>query len=155
MWASSNCGRKSRGHLHLRSTDPLDDPVIEPCYLSAAEDQQAMLDALRLSRRIAQQSSMAALIARETRPGIDVRDDEGLLEYIKVSGQTSWHPIGTCKMGIDAMAVVDPQLRVRGVGGLRVADSSVMPTMCSPNTNAASIMIGEKAADLILSAQGA
>ncbi|UUZ78508.1 GMC oxidoreductase [Polaromonas sp. P1(28)-13] len=144
---------KSRGHLHIRSTNPLDDPVIEPRYLCDGDDQQVMLEALRLSRKIAQQSSMAALVTRETRPGIDVQDEQALLQYIKTSGQTSWHPIGTCKMGVDAMAVVDPQLRVRGVSGLRVVDSSVMPTMCSPNTNAASIMIGEKAADLILSAQ--
>ncbi|MFC4706172.1 aldehyde dehydrogenase family protein [Paraburkholderia caffeinitolerans] len=143
---------ESRGHLHVRSTDPLDDPVIEPRYLSCEMDRQAMLDALRMSRTIVRQPGMAAFVERETRPGIDVRDDEGLLQYIRKSGQTSWHPIGTCKMGVDAMAVVDPELNVRGVRGLRVADSSVMPTMCSPNTNAASIMIGEKAADLVLSA---
>ena len=81
-----------------------------------------------------------------------MRDDTGLLDYIKASGQTSWHPIGTCKMGNDPMSVVDSQLRVRGVAGLRVVDSSIMPTMCSSNTNAASIMIGEKAADMILDA---
>jgi len=146
---------ESRGHLHIRSTDPFDAPQIEPRYLTEEVDKQVMLDALRLSREIAQQPGMAPFVARETRPGIDVRDDDGLLDYIKKSGQTSWHPIGTCKMGVDAMAVVDPTLKVRGITGLRVADSSVMPTMCSPNTNAASIMIGEKAADLVLGGKAA
>ncbi|SCU86388.1 Choline dehydrogenase, mitochondrial [Cupriavidus necator] len=141
---------ESRGHLHVRSTDPFAPPVIEPRYLSAEADQEVMLEALGLVRKVMQQAGMADLVARETRPGIEVQDANGLMDYIKRSGQTSWHPIGTCKMGVDSMAVVDPQLRVRGVDGLRVADSSVMPTMCSPNTNAASIMIGEKAADLML-----
>jgi len=143
---------ESRGHLHIRGTDPREAPVIEPRYMSAEADQQVMLEAFRLSREIVRQPAMAAFVARETRPGIDVQDDAGLMAYIRKSGQTSWHPIGTCKMGVDAMSVVDPELRVHGVDGLRVVDSSIMPTMCSPNTNAASIMIGEKAADLILSA---
>lgn len=141
---------QSRGHLHVRSTDPMDQPVIEPNYLATEEDQQSMLAALRLSRQVIGQSSMAGFVRRETRPGVEVTDDEGLLQYIRKSGQTSWHPVGTCRMGHDDMAVVDSQLRVRGVPGVRVVDSSVMPTMCSSNTNAASIMIGEKAADLIL-----
>lgn len=143
---------ESRGHLHIRSSNPLDAPVIEPRYLSSDTDIQVMLEALHMTRKIARQSSLADFVARETRPGIDVQDDKALLEYIKKSGQTSWHPIGTCKMGLDAMAVVDPELKVHGLSGLRVVDSSVMPTMCSPNTNAASIMIGEKAADLVLGA---
>ena len=143
---------ESRGHLHIRSTDPHEAPVIEPRYLDTEGDRQAMLDALRLSRKVSQQQGLSGYVARETRPGADVRDDTGLLDYIKASGQTSWHPIGTCKMGNDPMSVVDSQLRVRGVAGLRVVDSSIMPTMCSSNTNAASIMIGEKAADMILDA---
>ena len=146
---------ESRGHLHIRSTDPLEAPAIEPRYLSCETDRRIMLEAFRMTRDIVRQPSMAPFVARETRPGIDVQDDSALLEYIKKSGQTSWHPIGTCRMGVDALAVVDPELKVRGISGLRVVDSSVMPTMCSPNTNAASIMIGEKAADLILSAQAA
>ncbi|CAG9186050.1 GMC family oxidoreductase [Cupriavidus pinatubonensis] len=141
---------ESRGHLHIRSSNPLDAPVIEPRYLSSDTDIQVMLEALQMTRKIARQSSLADFVARETRPGIDVQDDQALLAYIKKSGQTSWHPIGTCKMGVDAMAVVDPELKVHGLSCLRVVDSSVMPTMCSPNTNAASIMIGEKAADLVL-----
>jgi choline dehydrogenase len=141
---------QSRGYVHARTRNPLDAPTIEPRYLSCATDRQVMLEAFRLTRTIVQQPAMAAFVERETRPGIDVQDDDEMLQYIRKSGQTSWHPIGTCRMGADALAVVDPELKVHGVPGLRVADSSVMPTMCSPNTNAASIMIGEKAADLVL-----
>lgn len=109
-----------------------------------------MVDALHLTRKLFRQSSLASFVARETRPGIDMQDDRQLLDYIKRSGQTSWHPIGTCKMGDDAMAVVDSQLRVSGVDHLRMIGSSIMRTMCSPNTNAASVMIGEKGADMVL-----
>lgn len=141
---------KSTGWLHLQSTDPLQDPLIEPNYLTHEEDQRSALDALKLARRITEQSAFKGYVKRETRPGIDVRDDAALLDYIKKSGQTSWHPIGTCRMGSDADSVVDPSLRVRGVERLRVIDSSIMPTMPSSNTNAGSIMIGEKGADLVL-----
>jgi len=143
---------ESRGHLHIASTDPHASPVIEPRYLDKEVDRQVMLEALRLSRKVVAQRGLADYVERETRPGPDVEDDDGLLQYIKASGQTSWHPIGTCKMGSDPMAVVDSELRVHGVAHLRVVDSSIMPTMCSSNTNAASIMIGEKAADMILAA---
>lgn len=145
----------SRGWVHARTPSPLDDPAMDPRYLSAEEDRTVMLSALRLARRVAAQPALAGLVERETRPGPDIQDDEGLLEYIRTSGQTSWHPIGTCRMGPDgdAAAVVDPQLRVRGVQALRVVDSSIMPTMPSSNTNAASIAIGEKAADLITGAR--
>lgn len=145
---------ESRGSLHIRSRNPADQPAIDPRYLTAETDRVTMVEALRLSRSIARQSGLVGFVERETRPGIDVDDDAGLLDYIKASGQTSWHPIGTCKMGVDDMAVVAPELRVRGAAGLRVADSSIMPSMCSSNTNAASIMIGEKAADLILASVG-
>jgi len=140
---------KSRGWLHVNTRDPRGDPIIEPKYLTHEEDVRAMLDALRLSRRIIDQPSIKGLAKRETRPGIDVQDDAGLLHYIKECGQTSWHPISTCRMGGDERSVVDPELRVRGVQKLRIVDSSVMPSMPSSNTNAGSIMIGEKGADLI------
>lgn len=139
----------SRGHVHARSRDVHQDPVIDPRYLAQAGDQRAMLEGLRLARRVIQQSGMAPYVERETRPGISVSSDDALLDYIKQSGQTSFHPVGTCKMGVDDMAVVDPALRVRGISALRIVDSSIMPTMPSSNTNAASIMIGEKAADLM------
>ncbi len=143
---------KSRGWLHAHCTDPFVDPTIEPNYLAHADDSEAMLEALRLSRKVVDQGAMKGYAKRETRPGIDVQDDAGLLHYIKECGQTSWHPIGTCRMGADAASVVDPQLRVRGLQRLRVIDSSVMPSMPSSNTNAGSIMIGEKGADLLRSA---
>jgi len=140
----------SRGALHVRSTDPQDDPVIDPRYLDTEHDRAVALRAARLARRILQSASMKPFALRETRPGPATDDsDDALLRYLKASGQTSWHPIGTCRMGRDDSAVVDARLRVHGVEGLRVADSSVMPTMPSSNTNAASIAIGERAADLI------
>ena len=145
----------SRGSVHVRGTDAHLDPTIEPNYLGTAEDREAVLRAIRLARNVIGQPAMAPYVVRETRPGVDVRDDEGLLNYIKESGQTSFHPVGTCRMGDDALAVVDASLRVRGVTGLRVVDSSVMPTIPSSNTNAASIMIGEKAADLMLADRAA
>lgn len=140
---------QSTGWLHIQSPDPLQDPLIQPRYLAREEDQRAMLEALRLARRIMDQPAIRGYVKRETRPGIDVQDDAKLLDYIKTAGQTSWHPIGTCRMGVESNSVVDPQLRVRGVQRLRVIDSSIMPTMPSSNTNAASIMIGEKGADLL------
>lgn len=140
---------QSTGWLHASCPDPMVDPTIEPNYLTRDEDVRAMLDALRLSRKVTDQPVFKPYVKRETRPGVDVQDDAGLLHYIKQCGQTSWHPIGTCRMGSDAESVVDPQLRVRGIERLRVIDSSVMPTMPSSNTNAGSIMIGEKGADLI------
>jgi choline dehydrogenase len=140
---------ESKGWIHCAGTDPFVDPVIEANYLTHDDDIRAMLDALKLSRKVVAQPALQPFTKRETRPGVDVQDDAGLLHYIKQCGQTSWHPIGTCRMGSDDRSVVDPQLRVRGVQRLRIVDSSVMPTMPSSNTNAGSIMIGEKAADLL------
>lgn len=140
----------SRGSVHATSQDPEAAPRIDPRYLDHEEDRATALRALRLARAVSRQAAFGRLLRRETRPGIDVEDDAGLLAYIKTSGQTSWHPIGTCRMGQDDLAVVDERLRVRGVEALRVVDSSVMPTLCSSNTNAASIVIGEKGADLMI-----
>ncbi len=140
---------QSRGWLHATCTDPAVDPEIEPAYLTDPADVHTTLEALKFSRRIIDQPAIKRYAKRETRPGIEVQDDAGLLQYIKECGQTSWHPISTCRMGADARSVVDPQLRVRGVEGLRVIDSSIMPSMPSSNTNVPSIMIGEKGADLL------
>ena len=141
---------ESRGSVHARSADPHDDASVDPRYFHREIDQRTSVDAFRLARRISQQPSLTPYIERETRPGLDVASDDEVLAYLKSSGTTSFHPVGSCKMGSDPMAVVDHLLRVRGVAALRVADSSIMPTIPSSNTNAASIMIGEKAADLIL-----
>jgi choline dehydrogenase len=146
---------ESKGSVHIRSADPEEPPVITANYLAAAPDKRTSIAALRLARRIAEQPALAKLIVREVRPGPEAQSDEALLEHIAKLGATSYHPIGTCKMGTDPMAVVDPELRVRGVKGLRVADASVMPTMVSSNTNAPSFLIGERCADFLLREAGA
>jgi len=140
---------ESRGEILLKSPDPLAAPAIHPNYLSADIDRAVLMDGLKLGRRIAQQAPMRAFIASEHLPGEAVQTDAEMLEYARNYGGTIFHPIGTAKMGRDAMAVVDEQLRVHGITGLRVADAAVMPTMVSGNTNAACIMIGEKCADLV------
>ncbi|GAB2558228.1 GMC family oxidoreductase [Spirosoma aerophilum] len=136
---------KSVGTVKLRSADPLDKPVINPNYLSDAADVAVFRKAIDLIRKISETAAFASLNGGELAPGPG--DPEG---FIRSQGSTLWHPAGTCKIGKDSMAVVDPSLRVHGVSGLRVADASVMPTVTSGNTVAACFMIGEKAADLIL-----
>jgi len=142
----------SRGTCHIKSTDPLQQAAMDPKYLSHEADVQTFLDGMRVARKVAEQPALKPLIVRETRPGPDVHDDAALLDYMKGTIQTSWHMVGTCKMGVDEMAVVDPQLRVRGLEGLRVIDSSICPTIPSSNTNIPSIAIGEKGADMVLAA---
>ena len=141
---------RSIGSLHIRSTDPHDQAAMDPRYLSHEADAQLFLDGVRLAREVAKQPALEAMIVRETRPGPGVADDAALLDYVRDTVQTSWHMVGTCKMGVDEASVVDPQLRVRGIANLRVVDSSICPTIPSSNTNAPSLAIGEKAADLML-----
>ncbi len=141
---------RSRGHVHLASPDPTADPVIDPRYLAEPEDREDVVASVRLAREVAAQGALARFIVRETRPSEQARTDEELLDYVKQSAATSFHPVGSCRMGTDEQAVVDSQLRVRGVQALRVIDSSIMPTLPASNTNAPSIMIGEKGADLVL-----
>jgi choline dehydrogenase len=143
---------RSRGEMRLRSANPLDKPALDPRYLSDPEDLRLTLLGLRVDRHIASSRAFAEIGATEITPGPDVSSDDDLAAYVRRSAGTAFHPVGTCKMGNDAMAVVDASLRVRGLDGLRVADASVMPTLVSGNTNAPTIMIGEKAADLILPA---
>ena len=140
---------ESRGEIVLRSGDPLAAPAIHPNYLATEGDRRTIVDGLKLGRRIAEQPAMRAFITNEYLPGEAVRTDDELLAYAREFGGSIYHPSGTCRMGSDDGAVVDDQLRVRGVSGLRVADASVMPTVVSGNTNAACIMIGEKCADLM------
>ena len=140
---------RSTGSIHIRSRDPDEPPAIVANYLADEHDRATSVAALRLSRRIASQPALQALIVREVRPGPAVDSDEALLEHIAKLGATSYHPAGTCKMGNDALAVVDHRLRVRGLQGLRVADASIMPTLVSANPNAACFMIGERCAQFI------
>ena len=143
---------RSIGTLHIRSRDPLEQASMDPRYLSHEADAQLFLDGVRTARRIAQQTALQPLVVRETRPGPAVQDDAALLDYMHETVQTCWHMVGTCRMGVDAQAVVDPELRVRGVSGLRVIDSSVFPTIPSSNTNIPTIATGEKGAELLLAA---
>jgi choline dehydrogenase len=145
----------SRGHLAIRSKDPLEHPAIHPNYLSDERDQQVAIDGIKVARRIATAPALAAHIIDEYVPGYQYQSDDELLDAARHYSQTIYHPTSTCKMGQDDMAVVDERLRVHGVNGLRVADASIMPEIISGNTNAPTIMIAEKASDMILEDVGA
>ena len=140
---------ESHGFLHIRSPNPSESPRIDPRYLEQAADRETAVALLQMIRRIAAQPVLRQLIVKETRPGPQIDDQDGLLEYARETGQTAWHTIGTCKMGQPGDGVVDSRLRVYGVAGLRVIDASVMPTIASSNINAAVIMIGERGADFV------
>ncbi|MGI9500238.1 MAG: GMC family oxidoreductase, partial [Geminicoccaceae bacterium] len=140
---------RSRGSVTLRGADPGMPPVIDPNYWAEDYDFEMSLRGLEKTREIARQPGLAEFIRKEHMPGPEVKTRKDLEAYAMRFGKTDYHPVGTCKMGVDEMAVVDPQCRVRGLDGLRVADSSIMPRLISSNTNTASIMIGEKASDMI------
>ncbi|MBL1376495.1 GMC family oxidoreductase [Zobellella iuensis] len=144
----------SRGRIRIRSADPHQYPSIQPNYLSTEEDCRVAVDAIKVARRIAEADALRPVITDEYVPGRQYQTDEELLEAARRFSQTIYHPTSTCKMGQDDMAVVDSRLRVHGIRGLRVADASIMPLIVSGNTNAPSIMIGEKAADMIKHDQG-
>src|ERR1700720_4541895 len=139
----------SRGTIMARSSDPLAPPAIRPNYLSAASDEQVLLSGTRHARRIFAPPPLARHSSAETMPGPETSSEETLIDFMHRAGMNLHHPVGTCRMGEDPMAGVDSRLRVRGVGGLRGIDASVMPTVTTGNTNAPSIMIGEKGAAMI------
>jgi choline dehydrogenase len=143
---------QSRGTVRIRSRDPAAAPAIQPRYLSAPADRDVMVAGQKLLRRIMGAPALAPYIAEELNPGPQCQSDAELLAFARDKGTTVFHPTSTCRMGPDARAVVDETLRVKGLDRLRVADASIMPTLVSGNTNAAAIMIGEKAADMILRA---
>jgi choline dehydrogenase len=145
---------ESTGSVHIKSTDPADPPAIRFNFLSAPQDRTGLLAAIRKARELMAAPPMSEIIEGEIAPGSKVETDDELLEWVRNNAETTYHPVGTCKMGHDPMAVVDDQLRVHGVKNLRVADASIMPTLTSGNTNAPSIMIGEKCAQMVLSAAG-
>jgi choline dehydrogenase-like flavoprotein len=125
-------------------------PAIHACYLTQSADVAPLVAGIRLARRLAATRAFAEFRGGETTPGPAVTDDQGLAAYVRARAETLYHPVGTCRMGADAAAVVDGRLRVQGVEGLRVVDASVMPTIVGGNTNAPTIMIAEKAAELIV-----
>ena len=141
---------KSRGSVRLLSPDPESHPEIQFNFLDNQSDRAAAVHALRLLRKLLQMPALAPFVGDEYAPGLDQQSDEQLLAVCRKRGRSNLHAVGTCRMGQDAAAVVDSRLRVHGIDGLRVADASIMPEIVSANTNAAVIMIGEKAADMIL-----
>lgn len=142
----------SRGTLHIQSTDPRMPPSITANYLQADEDRRVTVDIVRRIREIATQSPLKDLIASEIRPGLACETDSEIIQYARDTGDTCWHPLGSCRMGADALSVVDPEFRVRGIQGLRIADASVVPFQVSSNTNIPTIAVAEKAADVIRNA---
>lgn len=140
---------RSRGSIRLTSADPKMPPLIDPNYLADPHDLAMSVQGVKMMREIMAQSAFAPYLCKEHLPGIDNPTDADIEDYIRRFGRTCYHPVGTCRMGVGEDAVVDPQLRVRGVAGLRVVDSSVMPSLVSSNTNAPTIMIAERASDLI------
>ncbi|MEO1457120.1 MAG: GMC family oxidoreductase N-terminal domain-containing protein [Pseudomonadota bacterium] len=143
---------ESAGHLALASPDMRDAPLIHPNYLATPTDCDTLVKGIRIARRIAEAAPLKRLVTAEHAPGPEVAadDDAAILDWARDTAVTIYHPTGTCKMGTDPMAVVDPRLRLHGLAGLRVADASIMPVITSGNTNAPAIMIGEKASDMIL-----
>jgi len=146
------CRPESRGWLRIKSSDPAVPPAMQPNYLGTRADQETMIAALKISRRIFQTLTMQRYVVEEFWPGAEADSDEALLEHAKETGSTTFHQTSTCMMGSPETAVVDSELRVHGMAGLRVIDASVMPTVISGNTNAATIMIAEKASDMIRAA---
>jgi choline dehydrogenase len=143
------CRPESKGSIHARSADPMAAPAIRPNFLAEELDRRTLLDGMKIGRRIVDNAAMDKYRSYEMNPGEAVQTDEEWLAFARGNGQTTYHVVGTCKMGQDPMAVVDDRLRVHGIAGLRVADAAIMPTMVSGNTNAAVIMIAEKAADMV------
>jgi choline dehydrogenase len=141
---------ESRGFVRIKSADPADAPAIHPNYLAEQRDRDTMVEGMKALRRIVQAEAMAHHIAEEVEPGPACTSDQAILDYVRRRGSTVYHPVSTCRMGQDDRAVVDERLRVRGISGLRVIDASIMPAVVSGNTNAATIMIAEKGADMVL-----
>ncbi len=146
------CRPQSRGFVRIASADPKAPPLIQPNYLAVEEDKRTLIAGLRVARRIFNSEAMQKYVAEEAVPGASAGSDEDLLDHIRKTANTTYHPSSTCMMGQGEKAVVDSALRVRGVLGLRVADASIMPAVVSGNTNAATIMIAEKGAEMILAA---
>ena len=146
----ANLQPTSRGHVRIKDPDPLQAPAITLNYLSTDEDLQVAVAGLRFTRRIMAAQALARFEPQEWKPGLEVESDEALADTARDLGTTIFHPVGTCRMGRDPLAVVDDRLAVRGVAGLRVIDASVMPRITSGNTNAPTVMIAEKGAEFVI-----
>ncbi|WP_245667711.1 GMC family oxidoreductase, partial [Neptunicoccus sediminis] len=142
-------GTKSVGEITLTSADPADAPQINVNALAEPQDLEVLVEGVKIARKIMAAKALDPFRGEERYPGPDVQSDDEIRSYLKAHIQTIYHPVGTCKMGSDDMAVVGADLRVHGIDGLRVADASIMPSIINGNTNAAAIMIGEKCSDLI------
>ena len=143
---------ESKGSVHVTAADARKPPAITFNFLSERIDRDCVIASMRFVRRMMEAEPLAWLGAEEFAPGPKAKSDDELVDFVTRTAETTYHPVGTCRMGSDAAAVVDDRLRVRGIAGLRVADASIMPTLTSGNTNAPSIMIGEKAARMVLEA---
>jgi len=143
---------ESTGSVHIKSADPAEPPAIRFNFLSTEHDRTGIVNVLRKGRELMATSPLKEITGEEIAPGAHLQSDAELLEWVRNNAETTYHPVGTCKMGNDPRAVVDPELRVHGVTGLRIADASIMPTLTSGNTNAPTIMIGEKCAAMVLAA---
>jgi choline dehydrogenase-like flavoprotein len=141
---------KSRGEVTLNSADPLDDPLIDPKFLSHPDDVKDLIEGYKKMMTILNKDPVNKYTSNHVQRPVDLNDDKDIEQAIREDADTVYHPVGTCKMGSDDMSVVDNTLKVHGIDGLRVVDASIMPTLIGGNTNAPTIMIGEKAADIIL-----
>ena len=143
---------ESTGSIHIKSADPEMPPAIRFNFLSTEHDRAGILAVIRKGRELMATSPLREITGEEIAPGAKLQSDAELLDLVRNNAETTYHPVGTCKMGSDPLAVVDRELRVHGIEGLRVADASIMPTLTSGNTNAPCIMIGEKCAEMVLAA---
>jgi choline dehydrogenase-like flavoprotein len=143
---------QSVGSIHVKSADPFEMPAIKPNFLSVRNDAETLIAGMKLARHVVAQPAMDSYRAYEMSPGKDVQTDTQWLDFARANGQTIYHPVGTCAMGVGPQAVVDPALKVHGLGRLRIVDASVIPLMVSANTEAAVLMVAEKGADHILQA---
>ena len=141
---------ESKGSVHINSNDPFNVPQIKFNFLSSSIDIESLIGGIRKIRELMLSKPMNEFTGVEILPGKDIQTDEDILGFIRDKAETAYHPVGTCKMGNDKLAVVDNELKVHGIKNLRIADASIMPTLISGNTNAVCMMIGEKCADLIL-----
>jgi choline dehydrogenase len=146
---------ESTGSVHIKSKDATEPPAIRFNFLSTEHDRAGLLAAIRKGRELMATSPLKEITGEEIAPGAQMQTDDEILDWVKQTAETTYHPVGTCKMGNDALAVVNSELKVHGIDGLRIADASIMPTLTSGNTNAPCIMIGEKCSDMVLAEAGA